>query len=154
MVSLNKAAKAWSDIGSDIQSSWAMDFGASRQLVGDESLLHDAVECDDQDGLTVPNDETLLVTKIGKVKFETIVDDEVHEITLSYVYYAPSLSKDLRLILYCRLKKLGCQFVDCATNGGRIEKDGQVVFEFRLVKDVCMVTTLRRDRKPMTQELL
>ena len=126
-----------------------MDSGASRHIVEDESLLHDAVEFDDQDGLTLQNDETLLVTKIDKVTFETIVDDEVHEVTLSDVYYTPSLSKDLRFISCGLLKKLGCQFV-----GGRIEKDGQVVFEFRLVKDVCMVTTLRRHRKPMTQELL
>ena len=63
--------------------------------MGDESLLHDAVECHNHDGLTLPNDETLLVTKIGKVTFETIVDDEVHEVTLSDVYYAPSFSEDL-----------------------------------------------------------
>ena len=131
-----------------------MGSGASRHLVGNESLVNDSVECDDQDGLTLPNKETLLVTKIDKVTFATIVDDEVHEVTFSDVYYAPSLSKGLRLISYGRLKKLGCQFVECATNGGRIEKGGQVAFEFRLVKDVCMATTLRRDRKRMTQELL
>ena len=85
VVSLNKATKACADIGSDIRSSWVMDSGAGRHLVGDESLLHDAVECDDQVGLTLPNDETLLVTKIGKITFETIVDDEVHEVNLSDV---------------------------------------------------------------------
>ena len=62
-----------------------MDSNASRHLVGNKSLLHDDVECDDQDGLTLPNDETLLVSKIGKVTFETIVDDEVHEVNLSDV---------------------------------------------------------------------
>ena len=106
MVSLNKAAKACADIGSDIQSSWVMDSGASRHIVGDESLLHDSVECDDPDGLTLPNDKTFLVTKIGKVSFVTIVDGKVHEVTLYDVYYAPSLSKDLRLISYGRLKNL------------------------------------------------
>lgn len=131
-----------------------MDSGASRHLVGDESLLQDAVECDDQDGLTLPNDETLHVIKFGKVTFETLVDDEIHEVTLSDVYYAPSLSKDLRLISYGCLKKLGCKFVDCATRGGRIEKDGKVVFEFRMVKDGCMVSTLQCDRQLMTKELL
>ena len=105
-----------------------MESGASLHIVGDESLLHDAVECDDQDELTPSNDETLHVTKFGKVAFETIVDAGVHEVTLSDVYYAPSLSKDLRLISYGRLKKLGCQFFNCSTNGGRIDKDGQVVF--------------------------
>ena len=70
-----------------------MDSGASRHIVEDESLLHDAVEFDDQDGLTLQNDETLLVTKIDKVTFETIVDDEVHEVNLSDVYYAPSIPR-------------------------------------------------------------
>ena len=44
-------------------------------------------------------------------------------------------------------------FIYCATNGSRIEKDGQVVFEFRMVQDVYMVSTLRHDRQPMTKEL-
>ena len=113
-----------------------MDSGASRHLVSDKSLLHDAVECDYQDGLTLPNDETLLVTKIGKVTFETIVDDEVHEVTLSDVYYTPSLSKNLRLVLDGCLKNIGCQFGDCATNGVRNKQDGQSFVCFRMVINV------------------
>lgn len=80
-----------------------MDSRASRHIVGDESLLQDTVVCDDQDGLTPPNDETAKATLFGKVTFETLVDDEAHDVNISDVYYAPSLSKNLHLISYGRL---------------------------------------------------
>lgn len=131
-----------------------MVYGASRHLVVEESLLQNAAVCDYQDGLTHPNDETLNVTTFGKVTVETLDDDEVREVTLSDVFYAPSISEDLRLISCGRLKKLGCQFFDIAANSSRIKKDGQVVFEFPMVREVCIVCTLRRDRQPKTNELL
>ena len=84
-----------------------MDSGASRHLFNDYSLLQDAAECEDQDGLTLLNDETLNGPKNGKFTFETLVDDIAHEVTLSDVYYAPYLSKDLLLISYGCLKILG-----------------------------------------------
>ncbi|TDH70260.1 hypothetical protein CCR75_001632 [Bremia lactucae] len=85
------------------QPCWVMDSGASRHLVGDETLLHDAVPC--ADGLTLPNDAALHVTKVGSVTFMSRVDDDIHEVTLPDVYFAPSLFKDLRLISYGQLKK-------------------------------------------------
>ncbi|TDH66732.1 hypothetical protein CCR75_003371 [Bremia lactucae] len=118
-----------------------MDFRAGRHIVGDESLLQDAIVCDDQDGHTPPNDETAKVTLFGKVTFETLVDDEAYDVNISDVYYAPSLSKNLRLISCGRLNYFFCQFVDCATIGGRIKKDVQVVFKIWIVHDVCMVST-------------
>ena len=81
-----------------------MDSGSSRHLFEDKSLLQDPFICDDRDGRKLPNNKTLQVTKFGKVAFRTLVDDEIHEVTLSDVYYASSLSKDLRLISYVRLK--------------------------------------------------
>ena len=124
-----------------------MDSGASRHLVGDDTLLHDAVPC--ADGLTLPNDATLHVTKVGSVTFKLRVDDDIHEVTLSDVYFAPSLSKDLRLISCGQLKKRGCRLVH-DDNGGKIIQGSRTVFEFTIVNDVCMVETvdyLRKDIK-------
>ena len=90
MVSCNKAAKACDDINSDSQCSWVMGSRSSRHLVGDEYLLQDAFRCDSQDGITLPNDEKNHVTKFGKVTFETVVDDDIHEVTLSDGCYTPS----------------------------------------------------------------
>ena len=128
-----------------------MDSGASRHLVGDDTLLHDAVPC--ADGLTLPNDATLHVTKVGSVTIKSRVDDDIHEVTLSDVYFAPSLSKDLRLISYGQLKKRGCRLVD-DENGGNIIQGSRTVFDFKIVNDVCMVETVDYLRKDMKSKSL
>lgn len=87
----------------------------------------------------LPDESTLHVTKVGSVHLETVVDGDVQEVTLRNVYYAPALSRDLRIISYGRLKRASCKLVDTNEVSGVIVKDDDVMFEFTLVNDVCMV---------------
>ena len=85
--------------------------------------------------------QRLHVTKVARVTFKSRVDDDIHEVTLSDVYFASSLSKNLRLISYDQLKKRGCRLVD-DDNGGKIIQGSRTVFDFKVVNDVCMVETV------------
>lgn len=87
----------------------------------------------------LPDESTLNITKVGNVRLDTVVDGEVQGVTLYNVYYAPALASDLRIIAYGRLKRVGCKLVDKDEASGIIVKDEDVMFEFTLVNDVCMV---------------
>ena len=93
------------------------------------------------------------VACVGNVTSKSCVDDDIHEVNLSDVYFVPSLSKDLRLISYNQLKKRGCRWVD-DNKGGKIIQGSRTVFDFKIVNDVCMVETVDYLRKDMKSKSL
>jgi hypothetical protein len=118
---------------------------ASRHLVKDESLLHDASVCGSTDSLTLPDGSSLAVTK-GSNVLRGIVDRGETSITISNVYYAPSLAHNL--LSLGQLVKRGCALHDVLghlviTNSKR--KD--VVFYVKFERNV-LVAQLEAVRLP------
>ena len=53
-----------------------VDYGACTHLVKDRNMLYDWVECDEPDGVTLPDKSALRVTRRGIAKMRVKVDDE------------------------------------------------------------------------------
>ncbi|KAE9118811.1 hypothetical protein PF007_g8791 [Phytophthora fragariae] len=115
--------------------SWIVDSGASQHLVKDASVLCDAKDCAETELLTQPDGNALQVTQVGTVIFRGGNDDADSLITISNVYYAPTLTRNL--LSLGQLVKRGCVLIEkhgslVITNGG------EPVFRVRLEHDVLV----------------
>ena len=82
---------------------------SSRHLVQDPELLHDVIECDENDGLLLPDGGVLKVAKRGSVVLHGIANGVKTQITLTEVYHAPKLARNL--ISMSKLFEKGCSLV-------------------------------------------
>nr|CCA18617.1 copialike retrotransposable element putative [Albugo laibachii Nc14] len=97
------------DVTEGVSNTWAVNSGASRHLVQDPDLLHDAMSCDENDGLLLPDGAVLKVTKRGSVVLHGIANGRKTQITLAEVYHAPKLARNL--ISMGKLFEEGCSLV-------------------------------------------
>ena len=106
------------------------------RLVRDASMLYEWEECDELDGVVLPDKSTLRVTRRGKARFRVNVDDETYWVELKNTCYAPTLC--INLILLGTLMLQGCKLSD-TSKGYAIVKDGSVVMNVQVTNNVPVV---------------
>uniref|UniRef100_A0AAV1UWD4 Retrovirus-related Pol polyprotein from transposon TNT 1-94-like beta-barrel domain-containing protein n=1 Tax=Peronospora matthiolae TaxID=2874970 RepID=A0AAV1UWD4_9STRA len=115
------------------RGDWILDSGTSRHLVNDESLLLKSTACIHE--IAMADGESLHLTRAGSVRLEVFARGaEVLE-TLTDVYLAPRLAKNI--VSYGKLANKGFALVH---SGDRLSlarcSDGAVAFSFTIDSNV------------------
>lgn len=106
-----------------------------RSDVNDASVLRDAKDCAGTEPLTQPDGNGLQVTKVGTVIFRGGDSDAAALITVSNVYHAPTLTRNL--LSLGQLAKRGCALAE--KDGSLvIATGGETVFRVRFKHDVLI----------------
>uniref|UniRef100_A0AAV1UMW7 Uncharacterized protein n=1 Tax=Peronospora matthiolae TaxID=2874970 RepID=A0AAV1UMW7_9STRA len=130
-------------IGID-RGDWILDSGASRHLVNDESLLIDSTACVYE--IAMADGESLRLTRVGSVRLEVLARGLKVTVTLTKVYLAPRLAKNI--VSYGKLERKGFALVyDGNKRALARRSDGTVVFDVAIDSNVLYVkTTATRER--------
>ena len=75
------------------RGDWILDSGASRHLVNDESLLINITDCSHEIAMT--DGESLRLTRVGSVRLEVLVRGMKMTATLTEVYLASRMAKNI-----------------------------------------------------------
>lgn len=103
--------------------------------MNDASVLRDAKDCAGTEPLTQPDGNGLQVTKVGTVIFRGGDSDAAALITVSNVYHAPTLTRNL--LSLGQLAKRGCALAE--KDGSLvIATGGETVFRVRFKHDVLI----------------
>ncbi|DBA01373.1 TPA: hypothetical protein N0F65_001612, partial [Lagenidium giganteum] len=124
--------------GPDDAHDWILDSGSSRHLVNDPARLINASACDSD--CVLPDGQALTVTHRGDVSLMVQADGHSKMITLTGVYYAPKLARNITS--YGELEAKGCKLV--YTKGKRqvvLCRANTVVFDVILKNNVLTVRT-------------
>ena len=122
-------------------TSWILDSGSSRHLVNDLALLSDTVEV--TDNCVLADGSPMMTSVKGNVMLRIAIGNQLHDIQLTDVHYAPSLARNI--ISYGKLENKGCVL----RHNGRqrqvvVKKTGQVVFPVHLANNVLTVHCLSK----------
>ena len=130
-------------IGID-RGDWILDSGASRHLVNDESLLIDSTACVYE--IAMADGESLRLTRVGSVRLEVLARGVKMTVTLTEVYLAPRLEKNI--ISYGKLESKGFALVyDGNKRALAWRSNGTVVFDVAIDSNVLYVkSTVTRGR--------
>uniref|UniRef100_A0AAV1V1J0 CCHC-type domain-containing protein n=1 Tax=Peronospora matthiolae TaxID=2874970 RepID=A0AAV1V1J0_9STRA len=85
------------------RGDWILDSGTSRHLVNDESLLLDSSSCSHD--IAMADGESLRLTRTGSVRLKVLARGVKTIVTLTDVYLAPRLAKNI--VSYGKLKSKG-----------------------------------------------
>uniref|UniRef100_A0AAV1T508 Uncharacterized protein n=1 Tax=Peronospora matthiolae TaxID=2874970 RepID=A0AAV1T508_9STRA len=109
-----------------MRGDWILDSGASRHLVNDESLLLDSSSCSHE--IAMADGESLRLTRAGSVRLEVLVRGVKTIVTLTDVYLAPLLAKNI--VSYGKLESKGYGLVyDGDKRALARRSDGLVAFD-------------------------
>uniref|UniRef100_A0AAV1VI13 Integrase catalytic domain-containing protein n=1 Tax=Peronospora matthiolae TaxID=2874970 RepID=A0AAV1VI13_9STRA len=89
------------------RGDWILDSGASRHLVNDESLLLKSTACSHE--IAMADGESLHLTRVGSVRLEVLARGAEAVVTLTDVYLAPRLAKNI--VSYGKLANKGFALV-------------------------------------------
>ena len=89
------------------RGDWILESDASRQLVNDESLLIDSNACVHE--IATADGESLRLTRVGNVRLEVLARGNKMDVTLTEVYLAPLLAKNI--VSYGKLVRKGFALV-------------------------------------------
>ena len=124
---------------------WILDSGSSRHLVNDPDLLQDAKMCDHECHLE--DGELINLLRAGNVVLTVVAGEQHREVTLTEVYLAPGLSRNI--ISYGKLEQKGfCLAYDGSKRALVMRSDGEVVFDISMDNNVLYVDTVDKKCSP------
>ena len=120
------------------RGDWILDSGASRHLVNDESLLLNSTACSHQ--IAMADGESLHLTRVGSVRLDVLARGAEAVVTLTDVYLAPRLAKNI--VSYGKLANKGFALVHSGDRRSLARcSDGAVVFDVTIDSNVLYVVT-------------
>ena len=120
------------------RGNWILDSGASRHLVNDEKLLLDASACSHE--IAMADGESLRLTRVGSVRLEVLARGVATIVTLTDVYLAPRLAKNI--VSYGKLESKGYALAYDGDNRALARRiDGVVAFDVATDSNVLYVQT-------------
>ena len=123
-----------------------LDSGASRHLVNDESLMLISTDCSHE--IAMADGESLHLMRVGSVRLEVLARGAEAFVTLTDVYLAPRLAKNIES--YGKLEGKGFALVHDGESARSLawRSDGAVAFNAAIYSNVMyIVTTATREKE-------
>uniref|UniRef100_A0AAV1TQK7 Retrovirus-related Pol polyprotein from transposon TNT 1-94-like beta-barrel domain-containing protein n=1 Tax=Peronospora matthiolae TaxID=2874970 RepID=A0AAV1TQK7_9STRA len=120
------------------RGNWILDSGASRHLVNDKSLLLKLTACSHE--IATADSESLQLTRVGSVRLEVLARGAEAVVTLTDVYLAPRLAKNI--VSYGKLANNGFALVHSGERRSLARcRDGVVALDVTIDSNVLYVVT-------------
>ena len=112
---------------------WILDSESSRHLVNNASLLQGVRDCEHECHLA--DGETIKLSRVGRVVLTVKAEGHERDVTLTEVYLAPDLSKNI--MSYGKLERKGFGLVyDGMKRALARRSNGEVVFDIKMENNV------------------
>ena len=91
--SARESVNAIGNRGASDKSAWILDSGSIRHLVHDATLLRNAKEC--RYDIAMADGKALELTQVGSVQLQVVAGGKDRTVTLTDVYLAPQLARNI-----------------------------------------------------------
>uniref|UniRef100_A0AAV1U680 Polyprotein n=1 Tax=Peronospora matthiolae TaxID=2874970 RepID=A0AAV1U680_9STRA len=130
---------------------WILDSGSSRHLVNNASLLQGVRDCEHECHLA--DGEVIKLSRVGSVVLTVKAEGHERDVTLTEVYLAPDLSRNI--MSYGKLERKGFGLVYDGTKRTLARRsNGEVVFDIKMEDNVLYVDTVAPTRAGTPRDVL
>uniref|UniRef100_A0AAV1TGU4 CCHC-type domain-containing protein n=1 Tax=Peronospora matthiolae TaxID=2874970 RepID=A0AAV1TGU4_9STRA len=130
---------------------WILDSGSSRHIVNNASLLQGVRDCEHECHLA--DDEVIKLSRVGSVVLTVKAEGHERDVTLTEVYLAPDLSRNI--MSYGKLERKGFGLVYDGTKRALARRsNGEVVFDIKMENNVLYVKTVAPTRAGTPHDVL